>query len=61
MCGIIGLYSQSQASTQIYEGLIHLQHRGQDAAGILTYKNSEINRFYIKKNQGFIAEIPITG
>ena len=57
MCGIIGLYSQTQASSQIYEGLIHLQHRGQDAAGILTYKNNEVNRFYIKKNQGLVRNV----
>jgi amidophosphoribosyltransferase len=57
MCGIIGLYSQNQVSSEIYEGLIHLQHRGQDAAGILTYKNHEVNRFYIKKNQGLVRSV----
>jgi amidophosphoribosyltransferase len=57
MCGIIGLYSQNQVSTEIYEGLIHLQHRGQDAAGILTYKNHEVNRFYIKKNHGLVRNV----
>lgn len=57
MCGIIGLYSHSQASGEIYEGLIHLQHRGQDAAGILTYKNHEVNRFYIKKNKGLVRSV----
>jgi len=57
MCGIIGIVSHNQVSTEIYEGLIHLQHRGQDAAGILTYKNEDSNRFYIKKGQGLARNV----
>lgn len=57
MCGIIGIFSQNQVATEIYEGLIHLQHRGQDAAGILTYKNEDTNRFYIKKGQGLARNV----
>jgi amidophosphoribosyltransferase len=57
MCGIIGLYSQNQVSSEVYEGLIHLQHRGQDAAGILTYKNNETNRFYVKKDHGLVRNV----
>jgi hypothetical protein len=34
MCGIIGIYKHDgQASVELYEGLLMLQHRGQDSAG----------------------------
>lgn len=36
MCGIVGIISQNQVASELYESLIHLQHRGQDSAGILT-------------------------
>ena len=36
MCGIVGLMSQGRAAQEIYDALIMLQHRGQDAAGIMT-------------------------
>lgn len=57
MCGIVGLFGHQEISTEIYEALVHLQHRGQDAAGILTYKNSDTNRFYLKKGQGLARNI----
>lgn len=53
MCGIIGIYSHNQVATELYDGLIHLQHRGTDAAGILTYKD----KFHIKKGSGFVRDI----
>lgn len=36
MCGIVGIISQNQVAAELYESLIHLQHRGQDSVGILT-------------------------
>ena len=36
MCGIVGVMSQGPAAQEIYDALIMLQHRGQDAAGIVT-------------------------
>ncbi len=54
MCGIIGVFSTKPVATEIYEGLIHLQHRGQDAAGILTYENDTKSRFYLKKGAGYV-------
>ena len=57
MCGIIGIISNKPVSTEINDGLIQLQHRGQDAAGILTYENNDINRFYIKKGAGYVRNV----
>lgn len=53
MCGIVGIYSHSPVSAEIYDSLIHLQHRGQDAAGILTCQS----RFYVKHGLGLVKEI----
>jgi amidophosphoribosyltransferase len=40
MCGIVGIYNRGQkVAPELYDSLIHLQHRGQDAAGILTCHN----------------------
>ena len=47
MCGIIGLYHPTEnVSGEIYDALIQVQHRGQDAAGIATWDTK--NFFYTK-------------
>lgn len=53
MCGIVGIYSHEPVATELYDSLIHLQHRGQDAAGILTCNQ----RFYSKHGLGLVREI----
>ncbi len=53
MCGIVGIYSQESVAAELYDSLIHLQHRGQDAAGILTCDE----RFYPKHGLGLVREI----
>lgn len=53
MCGIVGIYSHEPVAAEIYDSLIHLQHRGQDAAGILTCNE----RFYLKHGLGLVREI----
>ncbi len=37
MCGIIGIVGSKDLAKELYRGLLHLQHRGQDASGILSY------------------------
>ena len=54
MCGVVGIISgQKSVAGEIYDSLIHLQHRGQDAAGIMTYNE----RFHIKKGTGLIRDV----
>ncbi len=53
MCGIVGIYSHQSVAAELYDSLIHLQHRGQDAAGILTCDE----RFYVKQGLGLVREI----
>ncbi len=48
MCGVLGLFRTRPVSTDLVEGLIALQHRGQDSAGIIT---SDIT-FHLKKGNG---------
>ena len=42
-CGVFGICQQEEASRQTYLGLYALQHRGQEAAGIVTYDGEEFN------------------
>ena len=54
MCGFIGILGSSDdISPELYEGLLTLQHRGQDAAGITTFDG----RFRIQKGSGFVRDI----
>jgi amidophosphoribosyltransferase len=52
MCGIVGIYSHKPVAEELYDSLIHLQHRGQDANGILTCDD----RFYLKHGSGLVRE-----
>ncbi len=53
MCGIIGIIGQKNAIDNIVTGLLTMQHRGQDAAGAITYSN----RFNIKKGLGLVKDV----
>jgi amidophosphoribosyltransferase len=52
MCGIVGIESKKEVVNSIYDSLIIMQHRGQDASGIVTYSN----RFNIKKGEGLARD-----
>lgn len=54
MCGIIGIASRNEVVQEIYDGLITLQHRGQDAAGIMTY---DMKQFHLHKGDGLLRDI----
>jgi amidophosphoribosyltransferase len=56
MCGIIGIHGNSKASEEIYQGLLLLQHRGQDGAGILSFDQSS-KQFHLYKDNGLVGQI----
>ncbi|MDC0737406.1 amidophosphoribosyltransferase [Cognatishimia sp. SS12] len=55
MCGILGISNlNTDVFAEIYDGLLMLQHRGQDASGIVTY-NGEF--FREKKANGLVKDV----
>ena len=55
MCGIVALFNPNEnVATSIYDGLIQLQHRGQDAAGIATLSD---NKMHLHKDTGLVTEV----
>ncbi|MBE0432707.1 amidophosphoribosyltransferase [candidate division WOR-3 bacterium] len=50
MCGVIGIVNDERAIDKIYPGLLVLQHRGQDAAGAVTFDGG----FHLKKGNGLV-------
>jgi len=54
MCGIVGLIGTPEAAREAFLGLTTLQHRGQDAAGILSYDQTG---FHSVKNIGLIESV----
>ncbi len=54
MCGIVGVFSHHPANQLIYDALLLLQHRGQDAAGIAT---SHGNGFSMHKANGLVRDV----
>lgn len=55
MCGIIGIAGQSLVNQLIYDGLMALQHRGQDAAGIATLEHGQMLRLH--KGNGLVRDV----
>lgn len=54
MCGVFGLVAHEPVNQLLYDGLQMLQHRGQDAAGIVTTQN---NSFFMHKGKGMVREV----
>jgi amidophosphoribosyltransferase len=54
MCGIVGVISQVPANQVIYDALLLLQHRGQDAAGIVTMQGTKC---YMHKARGMVRDV----
>ncbi|MGI9310492.1 MAG: amidophosphoribosyltransferase [bacterium] len=54
MCGVIGVLGASAANQVLYDGLTIVQHRGQDAAGIIT---SDGDRVYLRKDNGLVRDV----
>ncbi len=54
MCGIVGIVAHSPVNQALYEALTVLQHRGQDAAGIVTYEGG---RFFLRKDRGLVRDV----
>lgn len=54
MCGIVGVVSQAPVNQLLYDALLLLQHRGQDAAGIVTEKDC---KFFMHKAAGMVRDV----
>jgi len=52
MCGIVGIKSREEVVSNIYDSLLIMQHRGQDAAGIVTFSD----KFNIRKGEGLVRD-----
>ena len=54
MCGIAGIYAYSPVNQSLYDALTVLQHRGQDAAGIVTENDGN---FFLRKSNGLVKDV----
>ena len=54
MCGVVGIVGQSPVNQLLYDALTVLQHRGQDAAGIVT---EDKGKFFLRKSNGLVRDV----
>lgn len=54
MCGVVGISGTSDVNLRLYDALTMLQHRGQDAAGIVTEANGELHQC---KGEGLVRDV----
>jgi len=54
MCGILGVVAKNAVNQVLYDGLLVLQHRGQDAAGIVTAEGAT---FHMHKGGGMVRDV----
>ena len=56
MCGIVGILGTPHAAKEAYQGLLLMQHRGQDAAGILSL-DSRGQHYHLHKDAGLVDRV----
>ena len=56
MCGVVGIYANSRIGQDLYDALTLLQHRGQDAAGIVS-SDLETGHMYQCKGNGLVRDV----
>ena len=54
MCGVVGIVSQSPVNQALYDALTVMQHRGQDAAGIVTWSDQGL---HTRKANGLVRDV----
>ena len=54
MCGVVGIVGTHEVNQRIYDALTVLQHRGQDAAGIVTAGDGMVS---MRKGQGLVRDV----
>lgn len=54
MCGIVGTVARSNVNQDIFDALTVLQHRGQDAAGIMTCHEGQV---FLRKGNGLVRDV----
>src|SRR5690606_39792148 len=54
MCGLVGIVAKGAVNQEIYDALTVLQHRGQDAAGIVTCDRGRMNQ---RKANGLVRDV----
>ncbi len=54
MCGIVGIVGKGPVNLDLYESLSVIQHRGQDAAGIVTCQDG---KFFMRKGNGLVRDV----
>ncbi len=55
MCGIVGISAETNVAAEIYDSLLMLQHRGQDAAGISVCNNDD--QLNSRKSMGYVRDV----
>lgn len=56
MCGVVGIVTKQFANQLLFEALTALQHRGQDAAGMMTYSLAD-DRVHLRKGLGLVRDV----
>lgn len=57
MCGLIAVSGSVGSAYEVFFGLMNLQHRGQDGAGILTVDSKKVGGFHLQKGSGLVENV----